>query len=161
MFLLTSIAWPYRGLRYRLTEFECFIKGIRWQVSTFQRSHAQVKFFLKCIWNKSCSWGAFLKCYFELTSDTNIQLAFTFTCRESNHFWLFSLSRVDHALRPIFMFWLVKIWQVSSCGKFMQRLETCSLELELTEFCVILWCFKLSFSTWCTEWDTAVFKIVL
>ena len=26
-----------------------------------------------------------------------------------------------------FMFWLVKIWQVSSCGKFMQRLETCLL----------------------------------
>ena len=25
------------------------------------------------------------------------------------------------------MFWLVKIWQVSSCGKFMQRLKTCLL----------------------------------
>ena len=25
------------------------------------------------------------------------------------------------------MFWLLKIWQVSSCGKFMQRLETCLL----------------------------------
>ena len=25
------------------------------------------------------------------------------------------------------MLWLVKIWQVSSCGKFMQRLETCLL----------------------------------
>ena len=47
------------------------------------------------------------------------------------------------------MFWLVKIWQVSSCGKFMQRLETCLLwQLKLTEFCVILWYFKLSFSTW-------------
>ena len=23
------------------------------------------------------------------------------------------------------MFWLVKIWQVSLCGKFLQRLETC------------------------------------
>ena len=40
-------------------------------------------------------------------------------------FWLFSLSCVDHALRPIFMFWLVKNWQVSLCGKFLQRLETC------------------------------------
>ena len=28
------------------------------------------------------------------------------------------LSRVWHALRRIFMHWLVKIWQVSSCGKF-------------------------------------------
>ena len=51
-------------------------------------------------------------------------------------------SRVGHALRPIFMLWLVKIWQVSSCGKFMQHLESCLLwQLKLTEFCVNLWCF--------------------
>ena len=51
-------------------------------------------------------------------------------------------SRVGHALRPIFMLWLVKIWQVSSCGKFMQHLETCLLwQLKLTKFCVNLWCF--------------------
>ena len=38
--------------------------------------------------------------------------------------------------------WLVKIWQVSSCGKFMQHLESCLLwQLKLTEFCVNLWCF--------------------
>ena len=30
-------------------------------------------------------------------------------------------SRVGHALRPIFMVWLVKICQVSSCVKFMQH----------------------------------------
>ena len=51
-------------------------------------------------------------------------------------------SRVGHALRPAFMLWLVKIWQVSSCGKFMQHLESCLLwQLKLTEFCVNLWCF--------------------
>ena len=51
-------------------------------------------------------------------------------------------SRVGHALRPIFMLWLVKIWQVSSCGKFMQHLESCLLwQLKLTEFCVNFWCF--------------------
>ena len=32
-------------------------------------------------------------------------------------------SRVSHALRPIFMLWLVKILQVSSCGKFMYILK--------------------------------------
>ena len=50
-----------------------------------------------------------------------------FTGREdASCFWLFSpRSRVGHALRPIFMLWLVKIWQVSSCGKFMQHLESC------------------------------------
>ena len=45
--------------------------------------------------------------------------------RQGSCFWPFSpWSRVGHALRPIFMFWLVKSWQVSSCGKFMQHLET-------------------------------------
>ena len=50
--------------------------------------------------------------------------------------WLFSTwSRVGHPLRPIFMLWLVKIWQVSSGGKFMLSLETCLLwQLKLTEF---------------------------
>ena len=47
--------------------------------------------------------------------------------------------RVGHALRPNFMLWLVKIWQVSSCAKFMQHLESCLLwQLKLTEFCVNL-----------------------
>ena len=53
------------------------------------------------------------------------------TYRQGRHascFWLFSpRSRVGDALRPIFMLWLVKIWLVSSCGKFMQHLETCLL----------------------------------
>ena len=49
-------------------------------------------------------------------------------------------------ISPIFMLWLVKIWQVSLCGKFMQHLETCLLwQLKLTEFCVNLWCFYCLF----------------
>ena len=71
-------------------------------------------------------------------------------------------SRVGHALRPIFMLWLVKIWQVSSCGKFMQHLETCLLwQLKLTEFCVNLWCFLMFFPTGCTKWNTAAIKSLL
>ena len=52
--------------------------------------------------------------------------------RKGSCFWLFSLrSRVGHTLRPIFMLWLVKIWQVSSCEKCMQNLlETCLLIAE-------------------------------
>ena len=61
VYLLTSIAWPYRGLRYRLTEFECFFEG---QVATFQMIAGSSSIFLKCIWNKSCSWAALLKCWF-------------------------------------------------------------------------------------------------
>ena len=70
-------------------------------------------------------------------------------------FWLFSpRSRTGHALRPIFMLWLVKIWPVSSCGKFMQHLETCLLwELKLTVLCQFVmfltvffhWMYKMKF----------------
>ena len=78
---------------------------------------------------------------------------------------LLSWSRVGHAPCPIFMLWLVKIWQVSSCGKFMQHLqhlETCLLwQLKLTEFFVNLWCFLLSFPTGCTKWNTAAINSLL
>ena len=163
MFLLTSIAWPYRGLRYRPTEFECFWKVSADKLILFKWPQAQVQFFLKCVWNKSCSWAALLKCWFRTEFGRENSSAFYITCREGNRFWLFSLSRVDHALRPILMFWLVKIWQVSSRGKFLQRLETCLLSWQsfVREFCLILRCFKLSFSTWCTKWNTAAIKIVL
>ena len=67
----------------------------------------------------------------------------SYTGREDGCFWLCSSwSRVGHAQRPICMLWLVKIWQVSSCGKPTQHLESSSLwQLKLTEFCVNLWCF--------------------
>ena len=83
-----------------------------------------------------------------MASDAKIQSAVT--GREDSCFWLFSpWSRVGHALRSIFMLWLVKIWEVSSCGKFMQRLESCLLwQLKLTEFCVNLWCFFNVFFHW-------------
>ena len=71
-------------------------------------------------------------------------------------------SRVGHALRPIFMLWLVKIWQVSSCGKFMQHLESCLLwQVKLPQFCVNLRSFELSFSTGCIKWNTAAIKSLL
>ena len=42
----------------------------------------------------------------------NWALAFTFTCREGNRFWPFSLSRVDHAVRPIFMLWIIVVLEM-------------------------------------------------
>ena len=66
----------------------------------------------------------------------------------------FHFSHHSHALMtlydsPIFMLWLVKIWQVSSCRKFRQHLENCLLwQLKLTEFFVILWYFFTVFFHW-------------
>ena len=63
MLLLTSIAWPYRGLRYRPTEFECFLTypltGCYFSIIAGSSS-----IFFKSIWNKSSSWAALLKCWF-------------------------------------------------------------------------------------------------
>ena len=48
---LTSITWPYRGLRCWPIEVEYFLEVIRWQVTSFQNmfcvSDAQLKFWFK------------------------------------------------------------------------------------------------------------------
>ena len=118
-------------------------------------------------WNMLCFiCAAQLNFDFKLTSEAKIQPVFTGREDMPVHascFWLFSpRSRAGHTLRPIFMLWLVKIWQLSSCGKFMQHLESCLLwELKLTEFCVNLWCFQLSCSTGCTKWNSAAIRSLL
>ena len=44
----------------------------------------------------------------------------------------------------------------------MQHLETCLLwQLKLTEFCVNLCCFLMSFSIGCTKWNTAALSSLL
>ena len=47
---------------------------------------------------------------------------------------------------PIFMLWLVKIWQGSSCRKFIQHRETCLLwQLKLRVFCQLVMLFTVFF----------------
>ena len=120
---------------------QVFLDIIRWQVTNFQMM-CRLNFYF---------FNSYEICFvfvphnenfdLKLTSDAKIQPAIT--RREDSCFWLCSpWWRVGHALRPIFMLWFVKIWQVSSCGKFMQHLESCLLwQLKLTAFCVNLWCF--------------------
>ena len=101
----------------------CF-EVIRWQVTSFQMIASPSSIFLKCIGNKFCLLTALWKVWCQTqTSDAQIQQVVTGSGGSS--FWLFSTCpRVGHALRPIFMLWLVKICQVSSNGKFIQHLET-------------------------------------
>ena len=96
---------------------------------------------------------------FKLTSDTKIQPAIT--GREDSCFWLFSpWSRVGHALRPIFMLWLVKIIK----GEFMRKIYAASWILftltakadRIVSTCDALNCF---FSTGCTKWNSAYNKL--
>ena len=77
----------------------------------------------------------------------------SFYRREGSCFWLFSpWWLIGHALRAIFMLWLLKIWQVGSCGKFMHYRETCLVIAEADSF-------VSSYS--CTKWKTAAIKILL
>ena len=124
-----------------------FFEVICWQITSFKRSQAQVYFFQWFIWNMLCLcswfmslWPRTIKILISNWPRTRKFSQFFKNTGKEDLFlpWL----RVGHALRPIFEVWLVKIWQVSSCGKFMQHLESCLLwQLKLTEFCVNLWCF--------------------
>ena len=51
-------------------------------------------------------------------------------------------TRVGHGLRPIFILWLVKIWQVSSCAEAYRVL--CQLVMFLTVF--FHWMYKMKYS---------------
>ena len=85
--------------------------------------------------------------------DSGRENSASFYRRAGNCFWLFSpWSLIGHALRPIFMLWLLKIWQVGSRGKFMHYLETCLVIAEADSF-------VSSYS--CTKWKTAAIKILL
>ena len=85
--------------------------------------------------------------------DSGRENSASFYRRAGNCFWLFSpWSLIGHALRPIFMLWLLKIWQVSSHGKSMHYLETCLVIAEANSF-------VSSYS--CTKWKTAAIKILL
>ena len=139
--------------QYRLTVSRAqvstlWVRVIFWRyslTSCYFSNDRRLKFiFLKCIWNKSCFMSRSFKMLISNWSRTRkkIQPAFTFTCREGNRFWLFSLSCLDHALRPILTFWLVKIWQVSSCAKIYAAsgnllTDSWSWQSFVREFCVI------------------------
>ena len=94
---------------------------ICWQVNSFQMI-AGSNFFILFFYEICCVYVPLSTNFnFKLTSDTKIQPAIT--GREDSCFWLFSpWSRVGHALRPIFMLWLVKIIK----GEFMRKIYAAS-----------------------------------
>ena len=98
--------------------------------------------FLKFIWNMLClchDGPALLRFWFQ--TNHGRENSASYLKIQAGRPFLTQLTRC-HTLRPIFMLWLVKIWQMSICGKYMQHLEACLLwQLKLAEFCVNLWCF--------------------
>ena len=106
----------------------------------FKWSQAQVQFFSKFIWNMLCLCATQLKFWLQ----TDLGHDNSASCyRQGRRLLLTFLTMVTRWSRSTSK-WskLVKMWQVSSCRKFMQHLESCLLwQLKLKEFCVNLWCF--------------------
>ena len=95
-----------------------FLKLSAHKLLVFKWSQAQ--FFLKFISDMLClcHYGpALLRFWFQ----PNLGRENPASCTGGEDLFL-QRSRVGHALRPIFLLRLVKIWQVSSCRKFMQHL---------------------------------------
>ena len=83
MYPLTSIAWPYRGCRYRPTELEYFFEIISWQVTTFQMTAGSSSYFLKYMWNKLFWWAAPLKFWFQTDLERKNSAGFYMQGRQS------------------------------------------------------------------------------
>ena len=140
----TSITWPYRGLKCRPIEVEYFFWSYPLTNYQFQMIAGSSLFFpmihMKSVVFMSL-WPRTVKILISTWPRTRKFSQFFLKHTGGEDLFL-PWSSVGHALRPIFALWLVKIWQVSSCVKFMQHLESCLLwQLKLTEFCVNLWCF--------------------
>ena len=101
----------------------------------------QFNFFLRFIRNMLCLCAAQLKFWFQ----TDLGRENSASChRQGRQLLLTFLAMFTRWSRSTSNFCALigQIWQVSSCGKFMQHLESCLLwQLKLTEFCVNLWCF--------------------
>ena len=121
---------------------QVFFEVIRWQVTSFQMiAGLSLIFFNSIIWNIFCFCAAQLKFWFKTDLGPENSASYYRQGRQLLLTLLTMVTRWSHST-SIFMLWLVKIWQVSSCGKFTQHLESCLLwQLKLTEFWVNLWCF--------------------
>ena len=145
---LTGIRWPVSPDRTAGLSVHPSMSRIFW---SYPLTNYQVQmiegssFFFSqwFIWNMLCLFHydpALLGFWFQ--TDLGRENSGSFWKIQAGKTFFLPWSRTGHALRPLFMLWLVKIWQVSSCGKYMQHLESCLLwQLKLTKFCVNLWCF--------------------
>ena len=108
-------------LRCRPIKVEYLFKLFADNLLVFKWSQAQILF--KNSYQICCVYVTIAQHYydfdFKLTSDAKIQPVFFNTGGED---LFLSWSSVDQTPSPTFMLWLVKIWQVSSCVKFMQHI---------------------------------------
>ena len=126
-----------------------FFEFIRWQVTCFQMIAGSSLCFKKFIWNMLCLCRCPTLLRYCCKTDLGRKNSASYLKIQAGKTFFLPWLRVGHALRQIFMLLLDKIWQESSCGKFMQHLESCLLwQLKLPEFCVNLLFFLTFFINW-------------
>ena len=120
-------------------------------------------FFFKFIWNMSClcHYGpALLRFWFQTYLGHENSASYLKTQAEK------TFCYHGHALVTLCVQFLCSDW--SKFDRWVHAENLCSIlklvyfwQLKLTEFCVNLWCFLMSFSTGCTKWNTATIKSLL
>ena len=136
---LTSITWPYRGLRCRPIKVEYFFEVIRWQVTSFQMIAGSSLIFFKFIWNMLCA--AQLKFWFQTDLGRENSASYY---RQGRQLLLTFLTMVTRWSRSASNFYAL-IGQ-NLTDEFMRKIYAASWncllwQLKLTKFCVNLWCF--------------------
>ena len=117
---LTSITWPYRGLKCRPIEVEYFF--IRWQITSFKWSQAQVYFFRGFISNMLCfcHYGpALLGFWFQ--SDLGSENSASFLIVQAGK----TLSYHGHALVTLYVQFLYSDW--SKFDRWVHAEKLCSI----------------------------------
>ena len=133
---LTSIAWPYRGLRYRPIEVGYFLKLSADKLLVFKWSQAQE---ISCVYEPHLS-----RTNKSLISNWPRTRKFS---QEGNYFWLTMVTRWPPSTSNFYVL-IGQIWQASSCGKFMQHLETSLLIVEADRVLCRLVMFLTVFFHW-------------
>ena len=133
-------------------QVEYFFEVIRWQVTSFQTIASS---FLLCL----CHYGpALLTFWFQ--TDLGRENSASYLKMQAGKTDTFHFPHHSHALVTLHVQFLCYDW--SNFDSILQHLATCLLcQPQLTEFCVNLWCFYLSFSTGCTKWNTTAIKGIL
>ena len=159
MYPLTSITWPYYGLRRRPIEFEFFWKLSADKLLVFKWSPAQVYFFEKFICNMLClcHYGTELLTFW---FETNLG-------RENSASYLKiqagkTSSFHGHALVALCVQFLCSDW--SKFDRWVHADNLCSI-LKLVYFDSWSWQSFVStcdvFNTGCAKWNTAAIKSLL
>ena len=122
---LTSITWPSRGLKCRPIEVEYFFEVIRWQITSFKWSQAQVYFFQWFVWSMLCL-SLWLHTVKILISNWPRTRKFSHLFRNKGGEDLFlPWSRVGHALVTLYVQFLYSDW--SKCDRWVHAENLCSI----------------------------------